>query len=326
MLLTATSIALAGCTSGSEQGEADTPTDTGDSGSSDAGGKAQANVRASVKLGELVEGDNLAMVVRDLRTTTKLGQFSEAASGNTFVVVRMAVKNTSDGFVDFSSFWQSRVKDDSNTVYDPSLQSTDHPITTSVLASGEVARGDVVFEVPKDVSDQLSLQFDLSTFDLFQFERITVDLGQRAAEVGDVSQSLDVDVRSSGDTAKHEGVAVTLHGVETRSQVGDFATPEEGNEYVIPDIEISNGTGEPLAVSSLLQMRVKDGTGLGYGSDIAATSQLDKKYSEGSEIAPGDSRRGKIAYQVGTDVSTAFWTFNFMDFDATQKAFWQVKG
>lgn len=335
--MTGATIAVAGCTDSSpsdrETNDNDNDNDVDGTGGNDTGGGrgdttdggTSGSAEATVKLGEVVQGDSLKMVVRKIRTTKKLGQFSEAESGNTFLVVRMAVKNTSDGFIDFSGFWQARVKDATNHVYTASFTGTDHPLGSGVLASGEVARGDMVFEIPKSATD-LTLQFDFSSFDLFEFDRVTVDLGEKAAQIGDVSQSLNVDVHSPGEMANHSGVGVTLHGVRTTTKVSNFAEAEEGNEFVITDIEITNNSSEPLSVSSLLQMSVKDGTGLTYGSSIIATSQLDQAYSEGSEIAAGESRRGEIAYEVAMDVDVAYWTFNFLDFDAKRKAFWKVKG
>ena len=332
-----TLVVLGGCTGAATQQEdgnsttagPDTSCTTGNATSTDSTtSAAESTTRteagtASVRIGDLVEGENLSMVVREATTTDSLGEFSNPDAGNEFVVVRMAVKNTSSEYVDFSSFLQSRVKDSQNRVYDSSFESTDHPIQSGVLAPGEVARGDVVFEVPTDVGD-LTMQFDFSAFDLFEFERVTVDLAATAESVADLSQSLAVDVHSPGETASHQNVSVTLHGVRRATSVGEFDQAEDGTEYVIPDFEITNETSEPLTVSSLLQMQVKDHSGLAYDSDIGASSSLDSAYSEGSDIAAGESRRGELAYQVPVGESCLYWAFNFYSLLEPQKAFWRL--
>ncbi|KTG10291.1 hypothetical protein AUR64_11985 [Haloprofundus marisrubri] len=264
------------------------------------------------------------MVAREVTKTEKLGEFTEAESGNTFAVVRMAVKNTGSEFVDFNSFLQARLKDDSNHVYDASFGSTDHPIESGILAAGEVARGDVVFEVPKNAGG-LTMQFDFSTFDFFEFERVTVNLESKADSIQDLKQSLQVDIQSPGDAVDHEGVSVAVHGVRTETELGSFTQAEDGNEYVIPDIEITNDTGEPLNVSTALQMRVKDGSGLAFMADIGGSSQLSQGYSEGSEIAPGESRRGELAYQLEQGTSPLYWTFNFLNLSNEMKTFWKLR-
>lgn len=313
-------------TSGGDQSGADcTPANATDTSTESTSEKttAQAEGSTSVRVGEIVDGENLSMVVRERTTTESLGEYTNAEAGNEFVVVRMAVKNTSSQYVEFSSFWQSRVKDPENHVYEPSVSTTDHPIQSGVLAPGEVARGDVVFEVPTDAGD-LTMQFDFSSFDLFEFDRVTVDLAATAESIADLSQSLAVDVHSSGETASYQDISVTLHGVRREQSLGMFAQTEEGTEYIIPDFEITNNTGEPLTVSTLLQMRVKDHTGLSYSSDVGATSALDTAYSEGSDIASGQSRRGELAYQVPVDTPCLYWVFNFYTLMEPQKAFWSL--
>ncbi len=279
---------------------------------------------ATVPVGKVVKDDSLAMVVRKVTKKSQLDEFDKAKSGNTYVVVRMAAKNTSGEYVDFNSFLQAKIKDGSNHVYDSSLSSTDHPIQSGVLAPGEVARGDVVFEVPKSASG-LSLQFDFSTFDLFEYKRVTISLGKKANSIVDLKQSLGLDIHSTGKKVSHEDVSVVVHGVRTASKLGEFTSAKDGHQYVIPDIEITNNTGKPLTVSTLLQMRVKTGDGLSYTDDIGGSSSLDQAYNEASDIAAGQSRRGELAYQVKTDAKPLYWVFNFLNFDAEFKAFWKLR-
>lgn len=330
-------VLLAGCTATADQ-EADTTSTTSEGAESDCAPASttardtgtpseetttQDGAESSARIGDVVTGENLSMVVRGTTTTESLGEFSNADEGNEFVAVRLVVKNTSDRYVDFSGHWQSRVKDASNRVYDPSIESTDHPIQSGVLAPGELARGDVVFEVPTDAGG-LTMQFDFSAFELFELDRVTVDLGAAADSMSDLGQSLDVDVHSPGDAASHQAVSVRLHGVYRESSLGQFAQAEAGNEYLVPDFEVTNESSEPLTVSTLLQMRVKDRTGLAYTSDVSGTTSLDSAYSEGSDIAPGESRRGELAYQVPADQSCLYWVFNFLGVTEPRKAFWRL--
>jgi hypothetical protein len=332
----ATSVALGGCAGETETtpesgstGES-TPTATGagtqtdtETSSTETSTAAQS---ASVAIGEVVEDDSLAMVVRGVEKAASLGEFQEAESGNTYVVVEMAVKNKSSSeFVDFSSFWQTRLKDGSNHVYDQTVAVTENPMRSGQLAPGEVSRGDVVYEVPEDASD-LSMQFDFSSFDLFSFSRVTVDLSSTASEVADLSQDLAVDVRSPGESVSKQDLTVTLHGSRTATELGSFASADEGTQYVIPDVSVTNNTGEPLSVSIVLQMVVKDGTGQAYTADIGGLSALDKAFAQGSEIAPGETRRGEIAYQVPEDAAELFFAFEFSLLADGDKTFWSLSG
>ena len=295
-------------------------TDAGDEQSTET----QSNQSTSATLGEVIDGGEMSMVARSVSTTKNLGEFQEADSGNQFVVVRLAVKNTSSAFVDFSSFWQTQLKDGQNHVYDASFGVTSHPFDSGTLAPGEVSRGDVVYEVPTDAGD-LTMQFDLSSFDLFSYNRVTIGLASEASSPGDLSQDLGVEVKHPGDSASRDDVSVVVHGVRTETSLGDYTEAQEGMEYVIPDIEITNETDEPLTVSTMLQMRVKTGTGLSYSTDLMGSSSLDKAYSESSDVQQGASRRGELAFQVEQDAKPLYFVFDFLDLADSFKAFWSLR-
>lgn len=284
----------------------------------------QTSQSTTAALGEVVDGGEMSMVARDFSTTESLDEFQEADEGNQFVVVRLAVKNTSADFVDFSSFWQTQLKDAENVVYDASFGVTGNPFDSGSLAPGEVSRGDVVYEVPTD-AEGLTMRFDLSSFDFFEYNQVTIDLGNEASSSGDLSQDLGVEVNDPGAAADRNGVSVTVHGVRTTASLGEYSEADEGMEYVIPDIEVTNDTGEALTVSTLLQMRIKTGTGLSYQSDLMGSSALDKAYSEGSDIQAGQSRRGELAFQVEQGTSPLYFVFDFLDLADSYKAFWSLR-
>lgn len=326
LLGSASLLAFAGC-SGSPESSSGGGAEDGSSG--DGGSKMETDVpstpqSAEVPVGEVVEDDTFAMVIRDVSMTSSLGTFQEADSGNEFVVVRMAVLNQSDEFLDFSGFWQTRVKDADNRVYESSFSSTDQRLDSGTLAPGEVTRGDIAYEIPTSASG-LTLQLDFDSFDLFKFNRVVVDLEEEASSIGDVEQDLRVDIRDTGESISQDDVSVTVLDVRTTDELSQFATADEGNEYVIPDIEVQNNTDEPLNVSTLLQMRVKTGQGFTYLSDLAGSSELSQGYTEGSEIAPGEARSGELAFEVPTDSSPLYFVFDFYSFRDAYKGFWQLR-
>lgn len=338
---TGAALALAGCASDGDDNS------TGDDGANESGqdgggqsngsggggadndsgsGDEQSGGSETAAVGEVVSNETLAMVVTSVESTKKLGEFQEADEGNVYQVVQMEVKNkTSDEFVNFSGFLQSRVKDDEDHVYDQAIASTGSgsDFGSGQLAPGEVERGNLVYEVPESAGG-LSLQFDFSAFDLFELDRVTVNLGEEADSMGDLQQDLQVDVNTVGDTVSHEDVTVTLNDVRTTDELGEYTKAEEGKQYVIPDISVENGTSEALNVSISLQMGVKDGEGNSYTVDIGSYSQLDQKFAQGSELAAGETRRGELSYQVLKDAETLYFTFEFSLLELGDKAFWQL--
>lgn len=275
-------------------------------------------------LGEAIAGDQMSMVAKSVSRTQTLGDLQEADPGNTFALVRLEVKNTTqDTYADFSSFLQTQLKDDGGYTYSPVLSVSETAFQGGQLAPGEVTRGDVAFEVPEDASG-LTLQFDFSAFSFTDFDRVTVDLSTAASSTADLEQTLHVPVQGIGDTVTHEGSSVTLNGVEFRRSVNDFAEAGEGMEFAIVDVTTANESDEVTTFSSLLQMEVKDGTGLPYSFSLTATSQLTRGY-DGGEVAPGEQVRGKLAFEVSQDSSELYFTFEYATLEGGSRTFWQLR-
>ncbi|ODR82230.1 hypothetical protein BG842_22505 [Haladaptatus sp. W1] len=287
-------------------------------------GTEESGKTTTVPVGTVVKDDSLAMVVRAVKREEKRSEFREARNGHTFVVVRMAVKNTSGTHTDLDDFLHATLESGSGESYDPSFSSPRHPMKTGVLAPGEVVRGDVVFEVPKSAA-RLSLRFDFEAFSRFEFERITVSLAETADSVADLKQSLGDAVLSQGTEASRDGVSVVVHGIRTTKKLDEFIEADDGYVFVVPDIEITNDGDERLFVSTLLQMRAKTGTGLAYTADISASSALKRPVNENSDIEAGASHRGELAYQVETGTAPLRWVFNFLEAETAYKAFWNLR-
>jgi len=280
---------------------------------------------ATVPVGEVVDGEQMSMVVRGVTTQTQIGEFQEADSGNTFAIVQLVVKNTtSSEFIGFSGFLQTQLKDSENYTYSQSIVGTGQTFQGGQLAPGEVSRGELVYEVPQD-AEGLTLQFDFQAFSFFDFERVTVDLSQQASSTADLSQNLNVDVHSTGDEVSYEDVSVAVNSVEFASSLGSFAQAEEGNEFAIVDITTTNDTDEEKTISTLLQMKMKDGTGSSYDLSLSALSSLSQPYNESQPLAAGESRRGKVPFEVPQGVSPLYWIFEFNIWVDGDKTFWKVR-
>jgi hypothetical protein len=208
--------------------------------------------------------------------------------------------------------------------YQPAIVGTDRLFQAGTLSPGEVARGDLYYQVPQEAED-LTMQFDFSGVSIFDYNRVTIDLSNRADAIADLSQDLRVNIHSEGDGMELGGLEVTLNSVEYESTLGPFAQAADGREYAIVDISTVNGTEEQLSVSTLLQMECKDGRGFSYSGSITAMSQLDRAYPQGSPLGPGEERRGKIPYEVPTSANNLYWMFEFAVFVEGHKVFWQLR-
>lgn len=322
---------IAGCSSSDDSPEesstdpsTDSSTDEGETTSTQSE-ESTTPQSANVSVGEIVSDDTLSMVVRNVSRTSSISEFQEADDGNEFVVVRLAVKNVTDEIdANVSGLFQTRIKDSENYTYSSTISGADNAFQPGILSPGEVARGDLYYEVPEDASG-LTMQYDFSGFSLFSFNRVTIDLENQASSIEDVSQNLRVETYSTGESVEFEGLEVTVNSVEYQSSVGSFAQADQGNEFAIVDITTTNNTDEEISVSSLLQMESKDGRGFSYSGSLTASSQLDQGYPQGSPLGPGETRRGKVAYEVPQDIETLYWTFEFSVFVDGFKTFWELK-
>lgn len=278
----------------------------------------------TARVGERVDGEYLSMVVRDVHTTDAIGEFQEADSGNEYVVVRVAVKNTSDQYLSFSEFLQTRIRDDEGYSYRTAFAVTNNSMSGGQLVPGEVERGDLVFEVPTDSTGRV-LQFDFESFDLFDTDRVLIDLEASMEEIADLEQNFRVEIHERGDGVEYEAITVTVNGARTEQSLSLLAESDEGKEYVIVDVSVLNETGEEQHVSTLLQMLVKDGDGNSYGEDIFATSALDQPFDQGSPLVDGELRRGEIAYETPETFEVLYWVFEFTLWVDGDKTFWRIR-
>ncbi|RQG90947.1 DUF4352 domain-containing protein [Natrarchaeobius chitinivorans] len=323
------STVIAGCVGTDDElqetsgGDDDSPDDGSDESGSEDGDDDDGEERNAL-VGELVEGEDIHLVVEGVDRTDQLDEFTEADAGNELVVVSVAYKNVGDEFHTVSGFLSSRVRDAEDYTYDQSIYGTAQALNDGQIAPGELERGDVVYEVPEDATN-LSLEFD---FDLGLFgtlQRATIDLEAEADDPHVLEQDLRVDVHDVGAGIEHEGTTVTVNEIETATELDEFTAAGDGREFVIVDITVANDTGEEQHVSTLLQMQLKDDDGYSYGEDLGAVAALDQAFEEGSPIADGDQRRGRIAYEVAEGLTPLYWVFEFALFDQGDKTFWGIR-
>lgn len=101
-----------------------------------------------------------------------------------------------------------------------------------------------------------------------------------------------------GDSAEVRGVKATLNGVRTLPAT-DFDQPLSGadNQFVAVDMTFENTSGEPVSVSSLLELVLKEEDGYSASQTIHSEQ---RQLSEGN-IAPGQRTSGEVVYEAPPD-------------------------
>lgn len=274
---------------------------------------------SSFAVGDVIEMGDLTMVV--LGWSTPPGdEFSQPEAGNQFVVVDLLFVNTGQSADSLSTMLQMQLKDGTNQVYDIDLMAAVVAGASSPdgeIAPGERIRGSVGFQTPTDATG-LQFVFDAS---LFGSGRVFVELGDApvaveppAALAGEVA----AETFAVGDVIEIGDLGLIVHGV-TFPTGDDFTQPDAGNRFVVVDVAVENRTDSAQAISSMLQMQLKDATGQLYDVDLMAQVASGGTSPDG-ELAPGETLRGQVGFQVPADATNLIFVFDG-DFLGAGKAF-----
>lgn len=107
------------------------------------------------------------------------------------------------------------------------------------------------------------------------------------------------DSNSVGDTVSMGDLDHTLHAA--RWDEGDeFTSPDDGERWLILDIELTNNSDDSSAISSLLMWQLVDEDNRSRDLEIFA----DTQGSLDGELGSGRAMRGEIAFEVADDQSS----------------------
>lgn len=236
--------------------------------------------------------------------------FSQPDEGKKFVAVDLILVNQSRSSISVSSMLQMELKDATSQVYDVDLMASTAIGGSSPdgeISPGERVRGQVGFQVPEDATG-LVFVFDA---DVWGTGKVFVELGPEPVSIeppaelpGEQAQT----VFAIGDIIEIGNLTLTVN--EVTNPPGDsFNRPNEGHKFVVVDVTIQNQGSEAVSVSSMLQMSLKDDTGQGYDLDLTASIASGGTTPDG-EIAPGETIRGQVGFQVPEDATGLVFVFD----------------
>lgn len=270
---------------------------------------APAPTPSSFAVGDIVEMGDLTMVV--LGWSTPPGDdFTQPDPGNKFVIVDLLFVNTGSEADSLSSFLQMELKDSTSQVYDIDLMAAVAAGANSPegeIAPGERIRGSVGFQTPADAGG-LQFVFDAS---VFGSGRLFVDLGDEPVAIEPPAQlagETAAETFAVGDIIDLGDLGLTVHGV-TFPAGDEFTQPDEGYRFVVVDVAVENRTDTAQNISSMLQMQLKDATGQAYDVDLMAQVAAGGASPDG-ELAPGETLRGQIGFQVPVDAANLVFVFD----------------
>lgn len=114
-----------------------------------------------------------------------------------------------------------------------------------------------------------------------------------AGDQADVEGEVADDTFSAGDTVAMGDLEHTLHTARF-SQGDEFMQPDEGERWLVVDVEVTNNSDESQAMSSMMMWRLVDEDNRSRDITITPNQEGDMD----GELGAGRSMRGEIAYTV----------------------------
>lgn len=261
------------------------------------------------EVGDIVEMGDIALVVLGWESPAG-DQFIAPETGMRFALIDLVFVNQGERAENLSSLLQVSLKDETDQLYRVdfmAVAASGRSSPEGELVPGERIRGQVGFQIPEDVQE-LVFVFDADVFGLGKvFYNLPIE-PMTVAPPDTLPGEGELEMAAVGETVTLDDLAVTVNGVS--NPPGDsFNRPKEGNQFVVLDITLQNQGAVAMNVSSLLQMWLKDATGQLYTIDYMAVVAAGGTPPEG-EIAPGETIRGQIGFQVPVDAQNLVFAFD----------------
>lgn len=278
------------------------------------------------EIGDRVDVGDLHAVVTEETVTDDVvtvpdGDILEADDGAAFAVVDLALQYTGDDpVIDVDEAVTVELGSEDGETYDrvADLEPATLDPTESRLAPGEVARGNLVYDVDDD-TDELVLELESPVTD----ETAVVELGaENDTDSGaELEQDLD-DVLRFSQGVERSGVEVAVTTLEHGNNLGGFMQSDEGYEIVAVGVAFENGSGRDRTLS-LDQGQLKDEFGRIYGEASGVVRALED--FDDTTLDDGAEYDGKIAYQIEEGLTELYWVFDFSEWGDERRVSWQLR-
>jgi hypothetical protein len=263
----------------------------------------------SYNVGDVVQLGDLAFTVLGWSKPAAT-QFAKPKADQTFVGVELLLVNQGQQAANLSSLAQMSLKDSADRRYTVDLLAATAIGETAPdgeLAPGEQLRGAVGFQLPSDASG-LTFVFDAG---LFSSGKIFIALGPEPIRVeppAALASAAAPQTAALGAPIPVGDLTLTVNGMSS-PEGSQFSQPAEGKRFLVVDLSITNSGSQAANVSTMLQMKLKDASGRQYTLDLLATTAAGGAAPEG-ELAPGETVRGPVGFQVPSDASGLLFVFD----------------
>jgi hypothetical protein len=147
-----------------------------------------------------------------------------------------------------------------------------------------------------DASDTADTETDAAAADTAEGD--DADLAAEDLEGGEAPEEAEVDGLGVGDSITMGDLEHVLHGA--RFAEGDeFMSPEEGQRWLVLDVELTNSGEESELISSLAMWTLLNEENRSQSISVGAMTETDGQLD--GELGAGRSLRGELGYDVSSD-------------------------
>ncbi len=114
-----------------------------------------------------------------------------------------------------------------------------------------------------------------------------------------------------GKTVKVGDVEYTISSIKF-TKGGDIFEADEGNTYLLIDMNVKNDTAEEQAISSIMMFELKDSAGKTYDISLGGSTALDDEKIEmiDGSVAAKSEKRGGVAYEIPENATGITFTID----------------
>ena len=256
----------------------------------------EVNTKTEGVVGDVIILNGMEIQVVDIMKSNG-GEFSLLEEGNEFIIVDVVIRNTSDKQQHYNEF-DFKLQNSNGQIKDVTfmLADNDNKLGSGEISPGGAVRGTISFEEKKG-QEELILIYENN---MFTEEQVKVHLMQSLEnfEIIEGNSIVNSDeLPGVQEAVVHSGTQITVKSV-SKSPGNDWNKPQEGNEFIIVELEIVN-VGDKNITYNPFDYSIRDSK----GKITKSVLTLGDNDLNSGELAPGGNVTGNITFEVLVDDS-----------------------
>jgi len=237
--------------------------------------------------------DGGIFTVNGFRTSEGAG-YSKPEEGNEFLIIDMSFANLDQTEISFSSMMNFNLLDAQGNEYSQELGGDVYASFDGTALPGHKLRGEIVYEVPKDLSAMLYLNFNPMFEDNLEETNIYLS-GPDVVEAQPFVLSKAPGIQI-GETVELSDRKITVNSYRT-SKKDVLNRLSENHTYLVVNLTMENNSDEEFNSGVYLEFEAIDDRGYSHSRTVGGDS--DSGFMDG--IPVGESRTADVVFEIPED-------------------------